>query len=252
MGGALGTAPGTEERSALERGVEMMTRVLYKMMVAGAPERELSGMARMCARTIETAREGNEWSMSMGDGARIAEIAMQLGGMELPEEAKPLVQELIGLAAGGGGGDSLMPPEKDPPQDPKDPMMAADPEPDKMYRGLAARVDAMNARFTKIERAQIVALARAEMGEKLTPIDEREIAGMAPSEASAYLKGLKRSQSGSKGVAASDAQSHKAPKIDTVDLKSFLKPGEDAEKVKPEILEVRAALARKALPQRGN
>lgn len=256
MGGALGTEPGTEERSALERGVEMMTRVLYKMMMAGAPERALAGAASLCARTIETAREGNERSDQMENGARIAEIAMQLGGMELPEDAKPLVTELISLAAGGGGEvvDPVVP-EKDAPPDP---MMAADPEGEKMYRKILGdkQVDAIKANAAKIARAQTITLARAELGDRLTPADEAEIAKMPPGEAAAYIKGLKRStaRQAPNGGGSQYRQPAGAEGNQKVDLRAFLKPGEDFAKLElTGVLETRAALARKpaALP-RGN
>jgi len=134
MGGSLGTDEGTEERSALERGVEMMTRILYNLIERGADDATLARVARGCARTIETARAA-ERNGVMGNGARIAEIAMALGGMELPDEAKALVQELIGLASGDGGEPEPMSAE---PMDGTDPLAACTPDEQKAYMALPA------------------------------------------------------------------------------------------------------------------
>jgi hypothetical protein len=245
MGGALGTAPGSEERSALERGVEMMTRVLYKMIKGGATQRAISNAARLCARTIATAREGNEGRMN---GARIAEIAMSLGGMDLPEEAKALVTELIGLASGGeptSEGDELVP-EKDPAA--AIPSLPADQE--KMYRALMGdkNYDTFRANAAQLMKAQQMQLARATLGAALTPHDENVINKLSPEAAAAYVQGLKRGTS-KQAVTPGHKPPNEPPVKDnkTVEASTLLKLGESLDgaagtkRVAIEVLEARAA-----------
>lgn len=243
-GGALGTAPGSEERAALERGVEMMTRIIYPWIEAGTYRTRIDGIARLCARTVETARMGVHRSDM--NGARIAEIALALGGMDLPEEAKALVTELIGLAAGGGDDAGIDPPMK---EDPKpDPMMAMAPDEEKAFRKAVGdkTVDALRLNAAKILTAQTITLARTALGPLLTPADEKEIEGMTHAEGAAYLKGLRRASRKASGAPGHRPAAEPPIPDKEADPSTFLRVGEDPKKVPIELLEVRRALARSA------
>lgn len=230
MGGGLGTEPGSAERASLEHGVEMMTRILYRLIMGGASDADVQRVARGCARTIETARKGTRRS-SMINAARIGEIAMDLGAMDLPEEAKALVQELIGLAAGGGDSGE-MPPEKDPAvpaTDPKDPNAPAALPPPMNAR--LARIDALarktEARVEARYREELIASARKALGAECTPVFEKKLMSATPEIADAILEGAL-----SRGAPKPPTTvAEKKPEVETNVIP--LRSGEDAAKLSP-------------------
>lgn len=236
MGGSLGTELGTQERAALERGVEMMTRILYRLIKGGASERYVSRVAQGCARSFKmanVARETNRGTMS--NGARIGEIAMTLGGMELPEEAKALVQELIGLASGEGPIEPDMKPDNQIDQN-QDPAMS----PQIVAR--QKRIDALLAKSEtlagqSVKRA-LIATARETLGAACTPaLEKRLLDAASPEIAEALLEGATMRGAHPSQSGAAEKQIGKA--ADVIPLR----PGEDLSKLNPLQRQNRARIA---------
>ena len=189
MGGGLGTEPGSEERSALERGVEMMTRILHRMISSGVSDAAISRAAQGCARTLKTAREGTKRGNM--DAKRIIEIVSSLSAMaELPEEAKKLVGELAALAVGGDEGaiSTADPPMKDAAAGDK-----AIGEALPMERNALNRVAQLNAKtLARAEasyKTELVKEARSKLGAACTPAFEAKLMASSPEIGEALLEG---------------------------------------------------------------
>ena len=198
MGGTLGTAPDSAERSTLETFVERQTRALYKLLTSD--NGQAFDLARMCFRTAKTAREGGGQSME-----QLIKMLMELAGDEsfkaLPPEALAKFQAVISAAAGLSG-------EASPPSAPEGAALAVDPMADKEKgmgaddKAYAMRVQALRA---ATERSLKAAAADAEALEKgafvarigaeltLTPAQETKIKGMPVEQARAYVEGIKES-----------------------------------------------------------
>lgn len=252
MGGSLGTEEGSAERSALERGVEMMTRILYRMITGGASDAAVSRVAAGCARSIKTAREGNATRRSpMGNGARIAEIAMSLGGMELPDEAKALVTELIGLASGDENGGGVEPDSVVG----KDEPMPDGIDPAKMPPAYREQVKRIAADLAFTERATIMNRAALEVpADVLTVAIKAEISKLPPAEARAFISGLKRGAAARPSPKSATETRREALKpgadVEVDDDSKYLRPGEKLDKVNPGLIAVRRQIAA-SLPRGG-
>lgn len=194
MGGTLGTAPDSAERSTLETFVERQTRALYKLLTSD--NGQAFDLARMCFRTAKTAREGGGHSME-----QLIKMLMELAGDEsfkaLPPEALAKFQAVISAAAGLSG-------EASPPSAPEGAALAVDPTADKEKgmddKGYAMRAQALReaterslraakADAEALERGAFVARIGAEL--TLTPAQEAKIKGLSVDQARAYVEGLK-------------------------------------------------------------
>jgi hypothetical protein len=252
MGGTLGTAPDSAERSTLETFVERQTRALYKLLTSD--NGQAFDLARMCFRTAKTAREGGGQSME-----QLIKMLMELAGDEsfkaLPPEALAKFQAVISAAAGLSG-------EASPPSAPEGAALAVDPMADK-EKGMDDKAYAMRLAALRADTEQSMrrAKADAEAFEKgafvarigaelaLTPAQETKMKGMPVEQARAYIEGLKESgaalrvNSASLRLGPADAPRGKAEEQSLV-IAELGETEESLKKMSPALLSMRRQMAR--------
>lgn len=237
--------------SVIEHSVEVLARILFRMDSSGADSGSMFRQAHAWARTIKTARVGKR--TDMGNAKRAMEIMVALATMKVPEEAMTLITELAGFAVDDSG---------EEPSDPmaaaatkQDPMLASDPGKaaeammrialgDAGYKAYRANIALAANMATENARAGVLTMARRELGDgagKLTPEEEASLLKKSPHDAAQWLEGRRaRPQQATAGMAR---QGDGLRAANTEDDAPILAPGEDAAKVRPEVLQMRAMQA---------
>lgn len=256
-GGSLGTASGSEERAALERGVEMMTRILYGLIEGDASERRIALTVDMCARTVEAAREGNGMAMDPG---KLMDIGASLGALkareDIPEDVKAELDKLQAALAEAVGAA--------PPAEETEPVIPDVEKPDTSTAAIGKNEAAFRAAMgdkafeelkaegERASRALLIQTARAKLGAALTPAHEKIIMSRSLNEGRAFVEGLCLAAP-RPGTSKPDSTYRQAPAKQEAPLKAedLVKPGEDPKTVSVDVLRVRARLLQNNMPVAG-